>query len=465
MQKKSAKKTIRAGKGSHGLGIIKKLVEEKENWEKVTTKSDYQFPGVFTSATFQRAFYTPNCRELPQSSGNAHFLWDDTQLSKSRWNKDREVDLTISGRKEKLLYRVASCNGVKLCPIDSCDYVTPISVQRPCSIHGSHKLIKSNDKEPCPVQFAYLYPKDTSDHRRWIFAFVRHQKGPCESLYSHPVHGSSKVCSKVKEMITEATELNPGLKPSDVAKGRGVLAIPGAIDMASSHIGRIGRQVRKSKLQTVAGSSWGVENFEKVADEVDSRDEELTGDTADSKKIKSQARPYLVAAGIESGIKFVFCMNPHMCSLLAKSEFVEADITFNETREYPYLFNMVAFNYVTMDWVVVSRIRMNKQDAAAHGLAYSKTFTKCKAVHSDFEPGESLRGIIVDWSDAEIKGLGIAVGKERAITLLKGCKVHWTRSWQRVRDRIVTSNDKVCEKNLFSVIASNITKLLLEVML
>jgi 5,10-methylene-tetrahydrofolate dehydrogenase/methenyl tetrahydrofolate cyclohydrolase len=57
-----------------------------------------------------------------------------------------------------------------------------------------------------------------------------------------------------------------------------------------------------------------------------------------------------------------------------------------------------------------------------------------------------LLGIVVDWLDAEIKGLGNAVGKELAITLLKGnCKVHWTRSWQRVRDRVATTKDKVCE--------------------
>ena len=122
VEKKSAKKTMRAGKGSHGLAIIKKLVEEEENWEMITTKSDYQFPGVYTSSAFQRAFYTPNCRDLPQSSDNVNFLWDDVQLSKSGWNKDREVEFTISGRKEKLMYRVASCNGVRLCPIDSCDY-------------------------------------------------------------------------------------------------------------------------------------------------------------------------------------------------------------------------------------------------------------------------------------------------------------------------------------------------------
>ena len=45
------------------------------------------------------------------------------------------------------------------------------------------------------------------------------------------------------------------------------------------------------------------------------------------------------------------------------------------------------------------------------------------------------------------------MGKELAITLLKGCKVHWTRSWQRVRDGI---GDKIREKGLFSSIASRI---------
>ena len=59
-------------------------------------------------------------------------------------------------------------------------------------------------------------------------------------------------------MIAEATEINPTLKPSDIVKGKGVLAIPGAIDMASNHIGRIAQEVRKSKQQTTVGSNWDV---------------------------------------------------------------------------------------------------------------------------------------------------------------------------------------------------------------
>ena len=36
----------------------------------------------------------------------------------------------------------------------------------------------------------------------------------------------------------------------------------------------------------------------------------------------------------------------------------------------------------------------------------------------------SLSAVVTDWSDAEINGLGMAVGKETADKLLKLCKVH-----------------------------------------
>ena len=42
---------------------------------------------------------------------------------------------------------------------------------------------------------------------------------------------------------------------------------------------------------------------------------------------------------------------------------------------------------------------------------------------------------------------------------IRGCKVHWSRSWQRVRDRIARSCDKTREKAAFSLIASQISEL------
>ena len=72
--------------------------------------------------------------------------------------------------------------------------------------------------------------------------------------------------------------------------------------------------------------------------------------------------------------------------------------------------------------------------------------------------GETLVGVVMDWSDAEILGLGTAVGKDLATNLLRGCKVHWARSWQRVRDRVAKSSNKPREKTVFSKIASKITE-------
>jgi len=56
-----------------------------------------------------------------------------------------------------------------------------------------------------------------------------------------------------------------------------------------------------------------------------------------------------VSAGIENGIHYIFTINPLMSEILFKTEFIEVDITYNETKEYPYLFNAAAFNEVTMD--------------------------------------------------------------------------------------------------------------------
>ena len=118
-------------------------------------------------------------------------------------------------------------------------------------------------------------------------------------------------------------------------------------------------------------------------------------------------------------------MNPLMCQVLSTSDFVEVDITFNESLEYPYLFNMVAFDEVTMEWTTVSRIRMDKQDAIAHALAFKNSsflIAACKGKYPNFKVGETLLGIVVDWSDAEISGLGQAVGKDLATKLLPAVK-------------------------------------------
>ena len=109
-----------------------------------------------------------------------------------------------------------------------------------------------------------------------------------------------------------------------------------------------------------------------------------------------------------------------------------------------------------MEWMVIARIRLNSQSAAAYGLAFQKVFDKCRRASLDFELGVTLKGVVTDWSDAEINGLRLAVGKTLAQQLLKGCKVHWQRSCQRVADKVVPSAVKARERNVFLKICSQV---------
>ena len=67
-------------------------------------------------------------------------------------------------------------------------------------------------------------------------------------------------------------------------------------------------------------------------------------------------------------------------------------------------------------------------------------------------------GVVIDWSDAEAAGLNLAVGEHKAAELLKGCKVHWQRSCQRIANRIASSKNKQKEKEVFLAIANQIQK-------
>jgi len=45
------------GKGSHILTLVRKFLNEQENWKEVDTKKCYQFPGVFTKICTQQLYY------------------------------------------------------------------------------------------------------------------------------------------------------------------------------------------------------------------------------------------------------------------------------------------------------------------------------------------------------------------------------------------------------------------------
>ena len=67
-------------------------------------------------------------------------------------------------------------------------------------------------------------------------------------------------------------------------------------------------------------------------------------------------------------------MTPLMTKIASQAMFIQCDITYDQTQEFPYLFNAVAFNTILMEWMVIARIRLNKQSADAYALAFKKVF-------------------------------------------------------------------------------------------
>ena len=161
--------------------------------------------------------------------------------------------------------------------------------------------------------------------------------------------------------------------------------------------------------------------MEQNLDKIDAEEIKRLGDPTKGNEVKKLSRPYLVSAGLDDGIKYIFTMSPYMSQLLSTSEFIQTDITYNVTTEFTYLFNTVTFDYHLMEWEVVAS---SHQNGSAHALAFIKIFKKCKMDHPSFQPIKSLLGIVTDWSYAEINGLKRSVGEDAAIQLLKGCKVH-----------------------------------------
>lgn len=147
-------------------------------------------------------------------------------------------------------------------------------------------------------------------------------------------------------------------------------------------------------------------------------------------------------------------MSPLMATVASEAEFIQCGITYDDLSDYPYLFNAVAFNSVSMEWMVIARVRLNRQTSKAYALAFKKIFAKCSSVNQNV-PGSTLLGILTDWSDAETKGLKQAVGRAVAENLLKGCSVHWNRSCQRVSDRVARRKE---EEDIFLKICYKISK-------
>ena len=65
--------------------------------------------------------------------------------------------------------------------------------------------------------------------------------------------------------------------------------IPGVVDEASSHIGKVAQVVKRARQSGVSGKSWDVTMFETTADQIDSSDDFYA--SRSSVEIKKNVKP------------------------------------------------------------------------------------------------------------------------------------------------------------------------------
>ncbi len=71
-------------------------------------------------------------------------------------------------------------------------------------------------------------------------------------------------------------------------------------------------------------------------------------------------------------------------------------------------------------------MRLNHINAEAYECCFAAVFATASSRHPEFKVGGSLQGILLDWSDHQLKSLANAVGKDTAEKVVKGCQVSKT---------------------------------------
>ena len=287
---------------------------------------------------------------------------------------------------------MSCCKGVKKCK--DCDHVVPSCFKKNnCKDHPTAELLLEQN---CPVEFVYAFSAESGDHRRWIVGITRcTDVHPKVNPHSHPVERSlsHKLPSVVTADIDRTLEDNPYLTTQQLASGQGLGYRPGSADIAGTSYGRLD-YYRKKSLREGGLSSKGVHiisDMEKIADKIDQKDCSREGSTVTSKRYKELGRPYMRDYSISPSSTYQFIMTPLMAKLLSEADFLETDTTYNENTELIYLFNATVFDFKTMKWAVVARMRGSKEDADFYKKAFHLMFHTCHSAHPHFKVGESQK--------------------------------------------------------------------------
>ena len=89
------------------------------------------------------------------------------------------------------------------------------------------------------------------------------------TLHNHEIHGPTKIAKCVQEKNSKAILLNSTLTPICISQGKGLDFVPGVVDKASTHLGRIRTEVKKAKLTSAAQKAFDILQLRQKLDVID----------------------------------------------------------------------------------------------------------------------------------------------------------------------------------------------------
>eukprot|EP00112_Aurelia_sp_Birch-Aquarium-sp1_P014358 Seg3094.1 transcript_id=Seg3094.1/GoldUCD/mRNA.D3Y31 product="ATP-dependent DNA helicase RecQ" protein_id=Seg3094.1/GoldUCD/D3Y31 len=449
-------KSIRRQSTMHYLPRLEQLMEKSESWS-VCTGDEYVYLGFDHNP--DALLYLKDHTKAPNAARNdPHFVYNDLQLSKGPSNKPMAKEWNVDGSKLKVIVQKSPCEGVKQCGSPECTYVVSKRQQiNRCKAHADAPLVPSGQ---CPVKFVYIYPENfTHDTRRWL-GVISAQTGKAEHNHSKPA--ACKLPAILNEEITKCVKSDCTKTAKEVQLGYGMPCMPAEISPVASNIDVIHRVIKKARVDPSVTKHYAIiHNFEhiirsRVDNDGNSAEKGSPTQRGFNEEVQAYLTPYKIGHQLTDTFNLVYFVSRLMAKVITSADFIVANVTFPNVKEFPYLLNVVAFNYLTMEYMVCARVNMDRVSAKVYQMAFMEIFSCLNRYYPEFEEKSWAPAIAVDYSEAQIKGITNAVGKEKAFAILKGCKVHWMRSVLRIGSRVCKSED---ELEVFKVIGKEIPEI------
>ena len=401
-EKERAPKTYRSSK--HFLPGLKEMIEDTSSWAKCVAK-EYQYPGFDTEPG--KLLYVENVNQLAQSAkSDPHFIYNDMQLTRGPVNKPATKVWNIDGAPTKVVINKSRCEGVKRCSAPTCSYVVSRRQQlNRCRAHPKAPLEKS---KTCNVMFVYIHPEECErDVRRWIGVV---SSSPGEVTHSHGKPAPSKIPTMLHEQIVECVQSDFTKTAKDVQLGYGMSCMPADESPVAANIDVINRVVKKPNLVKAYSI---IQNYEALVQCRVNKDANKNLTTTDNEKqdqpnftdeVDAYLCPYKVDHYLTDNLNAVFFLSRLMTKILSSADFIVVDVTFPPLADFPYLLNIVAFNHLTMEYMICGRANLDRVTVEAYQVAFSGIFNCVKNYYPEFDPKDSLQAVIVDYSDAQIQG-------------------------------------------------------------